>query len=79
MLWLLIALRLGSSPEQIVDDQNHQRYDHQQVNQVACDVQDKTQEPENQEYRNYRAKHADALSAVIDVAISGLENVSREE
>ncbi len=60
---------LGSPPDQIVDDQDRQRYDHEQVHQVAGDVQDKTQEPKNEEYRNYRAKHADqiAFSAVIGV------------
>jgi hypothetical protein len=44
-----------------VDDQNHQRYYQQQVNQAAGDVQAEPQEPQNQKNNENRPKHINLL------------------
>jgi hypothetical protein len=44
-----------------VDDDHHQRYKQQQVNQASGHVQAESQQPQNQKYSDNRPKHVNLL------------------
>ena len=54
-----LAFDLGSTTPaaQQIDNDNYKCHDQQQVNQAPANAHAKTQEPENQEYRDKCPKH----------------------
>jgi hypothetical protein len=46
-----------------IEDQDHQCYNEQQVDQSAADVQTEPKQPQNQKNYHYRPKHMRPLSA----------------
>ncbi len=48
----------GATAGYEIDDENHQRDYEEQVNQAACNMETKSQEPEDQEDYKNRPKHS---------------------
>jgi hypothetical protein len=65
----------GTAAAHQIDDQDHQRYHQQQVDQTTSHMKTETQKPQNQDHNENRPKHL-ISSGLSRIASSSLPRVS---